>query len=142
MNDPKLDEIRGWLTKAHQDLDAAFWLLESPISLHSAVGFHCQQSAEKALKAYLTSMDYPFDKTHSLIALVSVCLDFDPSFDQLRNAATFLNPFAVTFRYPGDVPEISREDAEQSVINAKEFWEFIVSRLPSIDKGSTFLIEL
>lgn len=131
MNDPKMDEIQAWLTKARQDLDAAEWLIESPISLYSAVGFHCQQSAEKAIKAYLTWKDFPFEKTHSLIALVGICLDFEPSFEQLRNAATFLNPYAVTFRYPGDVPNIPREDAEQAIVHAKEIWGFIVSQLPS-----------
>jgi hypothetical protein len=30
MTNPKLDEIRSWLLKARQDLDASAWLLESP----------------------------------------------------------------------------------------------------------------
>jgi hypothetical protein len=30
MTSAKLDEIRSWFVKAHQDLDAAVWLLESP----------------------------------------------------------------------------------------------------------------
>jgi HEPN domain-containing protein len=33
-----------------------------------------QQAAEKTLKAYLTWRDEPFEKTHSLVALVSKCL--------------------------------------------------------------------
>jgi HEPN domain-containing protein len=53
MTDPKLDEIHSWLIKAWQDLEASAWLLESPQALYGAVGFHCQQAAEKALKAYL-----------------------------------------------------------------------------------------
>ena len=60
MNDPKLDEIQAWLTKARQDLDAAIWLIESPISLYSAVGFHCQQSAEKAIRNLSNLERFPF----------------------------------------------------------------------------------
>jgi len=40
MTDPKLDEVRSWLNKARQDLDASAWLLESPHALFGVVGFH------------------------------------------------------------------------------------------------------
>jgi HEPN domain-containing protein len=54
MADLRIKEVQTWLEKARQDLEAAAWLLESPSSLYGAVGFHCQQAVEKALKAYLT----------------------------------------------------------------------------------------
>ncbi|MCI0521983.1 MAG: HEPN domain-containing protein, partial [Chloroflexi bacterium] len=69
MEDPKLNEVRSWLQKAQQDLNAAAWLLESPHALNGSVAFHCQQAVEKALKAYLTWQDESFEKTHSLVAL-------------------------------------------------------------------------
>jgi HEPN domain len=31
--------------------------------------YHCQQAAEKALKAFLTARDIAFEKTHNLVAL-------------------------------------------------------------------------
>lgn len=68
MEDPKIIEVRSWLVKAQQDLEAAAWLLSSPQPLYNAVGFHSQQAAEKTLKAYLTWVDEPFEKTHSLVA--------------------------------------------------------------------------
>jgi len=73
MTNPKLDEARSWLIKASQDLDASAWLLESPQALYGTVGFHCQQAAEKTLKAYLTWHEQVFEKTHSLVALVGIC---------------------------------------------------------------------
>ena len=54
MRDPKIMEVSSWLGKAQEDLHSAEWLLESPHGLYAAVGFHCQQAAEKALKAYLS----------------------------------------------------------------------------------------
>lgn len=50
----KISETSAWLEKANQDLQSAKWLLGSPDALYNAVGFHCQQAAEKMLKAYLT----------------------------------------------------------------------------------------
>ena len=70
MDEAKLHEIRAWLAKASQDLGSAEWLLASPKPFYSTVGFHCQQAAEKTIKAYLTWRDEPFEKTHSLVALV------------------------------------------------------------------------
>lgn len=130
MENPKLVEVHSWLVKARQDLDAAAWLLESPQYLYNAVGFHCQQASEKALKAYLTWADEPFEKTHSLVALVGLCLKSDPGFEELRSAATTLTPFAVTTRYPGDLPEITVQEAREALMFAKQIWDFILSRSP------------
>jgi len=130
MVNPKLDEVRSWLIKARQDLEASAWLLESPRALYGAVGFHCQQAAEKALKAYLAWQDQPFEKTHSLVALVGMCLEFDSDFDTLRNAATTLTPFAVTIRYPGDMPDISAKEAREALNLARQIWDFVLIHLP------------
>ena len=130
MTDPSLDEIRSWLLKARQDLDAAAWLLTSPQALYGVIGFHSQQAAEKSLKAYLTLNEHSFEKTHSLVALVGMCLKFDREFDALRYAATTLNPYAVTTRYPGDLPDISAQEARDSLDQAQLIWNFVLMRLP------------
>jgi HEPN domain-containing protein len=130
MATPKIDEVRSWLKKAREDLEAASWLLESPQPLNNAVGFHCQQAAEKSLKAYLTWVDEPFDKIHSLVALVGICLKSSPDFEELRKAATNLTPYAVTTRYPGDLPEISNQEAGDALELARQTWEFILIQLP------------
>ena len=130
MTDPNLDEVRSWLFKARQDLDAASWLLASPHALYGVVGFHSQQTAEKALKAYLTWQEHSFEKTHSFIALVGICLEFDSDFNGLRYAATMLTPFAVTTRYPGDLPDISAQEAKDALDQAQLIWNFVYSRMP------------
>jgi HEPN domain-containing protein len=54
MPDP-LDELIGeWLTRAEHDLRVAEFLLTMPEPPPESIGFHAQQCAEKALKAYLT----------------------------------------------------------------------------------------
>ena len=130
MADPKLDEVRSWLIKAQQDIEAAAWLLVSPLALYSVMGFHCQQAAEKTLKAYLTLQEEPFEKTHSLVALVGMCLKFSPDFEKLRTAAITLTPYAVTTRYPGDLPEITTQESQAALALARQVWGFVLARLP------------
>jgi HEPN domain-containing protein len=130
MESPKVNEVRSWLEKAQQDLDAAAWLLTSPQHLYNAAGFHSQQAAEKSIKAYLCWLEIPFEKTHSLVALVGLCLKVSPDFETLRTAATTLTPFAVITRYPGDLPAISRQEALEGVEYAKQIREFILAHLP------------
>ena len=130
MTNPKLDEVRSWLIKGRHDMDASAWLLESPQELYGIVGFHCQQAAEKSLKAYLTWHEQVFEKTHSLVALVGMCLQFSSDFDALRTAATTLTPLAVTTRYPGDLPDISAQEAREALELARQIWDFVLARLP------------
>lgn len=129
-HEAKINETRAWLEKAVQDLQSAKWLLSSPDALYNAVGFHCQQAAEKTLKAFLAWQDEPFEKTHSLVALVGKCLSFDQDFQGLRQAAVTLTPYAVAFRYPGDLPELTLEEAERAYILAEKVWEFLILKLP------------
>ncbi len=131
MDEAKRLEIQAWLIKAQQDLHSAEWLVESPDRLYNAVGFHCQQSAEKVLKAYLTWRDEAFEKTHSLVALISKCLPFDSAFESLRQAATTLTPYATTFRYPGALPELTLKEAEKAIAFARQVWKFGLDHLPS-----------
>ena len=130
MDEARFIEIRSWLLKARQDLQSAEWLISSPDRLYNAVGFHSQQAAEKSLKAYLTWKDESFEKTHSLIALIGKGLVFDRSFESLRLAAATLTPYAVGFRYPGDLPELTQEEAEQAVALGRQVFEFCLERLP------------
>lgn len=42
-----------WLKKSKNDLKAAKKLVQNPDPLYDMAVYHCQQTAEKALKAYL-----------------------------------------------------------------------------------------
>lgn len=130
MDEAKAGEIRAWLRTALQDLQSAEWLLARPDPLCSAAGFHCQQAGEKALRAYLTWRDEPFQRTHSLVALIAMCLPFDASFNTLRSAATRLTPYAVALRYPGNLPELTEAEAQEALTFAREIWDFVLARLP------------
>src|ERR1035441_1759971 len=74
-----LDETRAWLLRAAEDLAAAA-ALTAPATLRSAL-FHCQQAAEKSLKAFLTWHQRPFPRTHNLTVLSGFCAEVDASLD-------------------------------------------------------------
>lgn len=93
------DEVREWLEKAREDLEAARRLL-TPEPLTSPAAFHCQQAAEKALKAFLVSNGHRFRKVHNLVYLVELCQEYDPGIGELGDDVGRLNPFAVDERYP------------------------------------------
>jgi len=71
-----------------------------------------------------------FEKTHSLVALIGLCLQSDNDFSELRTAATTLTPYAVTTRYPGDLPDVSHQEAKDALVLAQQVWDFILARLP------------
>ncbi|MDD3828204.1 MAG: HEPN domain-containing protein [Anaerolineae bacterium] len=128
---PLLEEARAWLRKARSDLLSARVLVEhSPLVLGPAA-FHCQQAAEKTLKAFLISRSVPFERVHSLVYLVDLCKVQDPAFASLRETTESLAPYAVEIRYPGDAPDISLDEARKAVADAEEVWMFVLARLPS-----------
>lgn len=112
-----------WVEKAENDFTAADLLLhagEVPIS--DAVCFHCQQCAEKYLKAFLQEHQVRFERSHSLMLLLDLCLLLDAGFETLRDHLLHLDGFSVAVRYPG-VPvtaEIAL-DAYQRVQAVREF---------------------
>jgi HEPN domain-containing protein len=125
----KRDFVHQWLKKAEEDMNAAKMLLSHEGSFLFTVGFHAQQAAEKYLKAYLTWHQVEFSKTHDLGELLDIIADIDPPLAKALENVTTLNPFGVDFRYPGDMPEIHRKDAEQAVELAEKVQAAIVITL-------------
>lgn len=116
----------AWIKIAHDDLLAAKGLLN--LELFSAVAYHAQQSAEKALKAYLVLKRNPAIKTHDLLQLIELCMKFDKDFETIYNPAKHLNPFSTKFRYPSeyDIPDFN--DAEAAIKQAQEILNFVIQK--------------
>ena len=64
--------VREWIAKAEIDYRTAEWLLTSPEPIRESIGFHCQQAAEKILKALLSDVGVRFRKTHEIGALMAL----------------------------------------------------------------------
>jgi len=131
MDEAKRREIHQWLSRSQRDLRAAHRLMEGEEPYLDIAVYHCQQAAEKAIKAYLTYQDTAFEKTHNLVALLSLCTPLEPAFAQWKEVAKTLTPYATEFRYPGDVLEPEREEAEQALAGAEALVNFIIQLLPA-----------
>jgi len=86
--------------QGERDYQAATLLTRSDDHFHDQVCFHCQQSAEKYLKALLQELGLPVPRTHNLLALRTLLLPHHGFVRSLRRGLEFLSRFAVGPRYP------------------------------------------
>jgi HEPN domain-containing protein len=100
------DLVRQWFAKAELDYCAAERLVKDPEPLREIIAFHCQQAAEKYLKAFLVSRQIEFPKTHDLEELLELLAPVRPDVVAMLEGIDVLSPFGVKIRYPGDFPEL------------------------------------
>ena len=114
--DPEAESLlRQWIDKADADLEVARRLAAEAagnLRIREIVGFHCQQAAEKYLKAFLTRCQIEFPKTHDIKLLLE--LAGDPLAGSLSDAK-WLTPFGVEIRYPGDTAEMLPGDEGKAI---------------------------
>lgn len=77
------EAARAWLQKAGSDLAAAELCLAAGQALDAAC-FHCQQAAEKSLKAWLVVHETAFPFVHDLSKLLTLCAQVNPEFERVR----------------------------------------------------------
>lgn len=107
-------DVRDWVVKAEEDYLAAQSLRRKrKPALNNVVCFHAQQCAEKYLKAFLTRERIVFPKTHDLLDLLELARKAQSALELLRPDFEYLQPYAVAFRYPGEVA--TRQEAKRSV---------------------------
>jgi HEPN domain-containing protein len=120
--------LREWIEKADADLEVARRMAAAADNrrIREIVGFHCQQAAEKYLKAFLTRCQIEFPKTHDIKMLLQ--LAGDPLADSLRGAQ-WLSPFGVAIRYPGDTAEMLPGDESKAIEIATQVRQVVLAIL-------------
>ena len=117
-----------WITKAEGDFRTASREMHARRELnYDAVCFHCQQCAEKYLKALLQEQGHHIPKTHDLNQLLEYCLPYDGTLEPHRDLLKDLTRFAVEFRYPGE--SATKEDARTALQHAKILRAFLRPKL-------------
>ena len=117
-----------WVGKAEDDFYSADLVLHAgQFPIADTACFHCQQCAEKYLKAFLQEQQVQFLRKHDLKALLNLCLALDGDFETLRDDLLHLEGYAVAVRYPG--VRISVEIAEQALADAGHVREFVRAKL-------------
>ena len=119
------DLAQLWLKKAESDFANAELCISNTTALDTAC-FHCQQAAEKSLKAWLIAHDIPFEKIHELKDLIALCTPLEAGFNQLLTDADALTPYAVKERYAADFwPGI--DQARTALEQARGICDFVKS---------------
>jgi len=109
-----------WIQKAEEDFAGAVQLQRQTVSpLPNLICFHCQQCAEKYLKARLYEAGIDFPKTHDLWSLLKLVLPVEPLWELARSSLRLLNEYSINFRYPGDTA--TPEDAQLTVTHCTSF---------------------
>jgi len=128
-----MQEHKKWLKLVEDDIKSAKGLLK--IEIFSTATYHCQQAAEKALKAYLAFEKHRIIKTHDLMKLILLCSNFDKTFDQLYDDAAHLNPFATKFRYPTEFDIPNLEDTRIAIKHAQKIVDHVLKKIAEAKIG-------
>lgn len=133
MKKSKDDLARGWVLKAESDLADVRRTLKSDGPYDTAC-FHCQQAAEKYLKAFLAWHEKEIPRTHDIEELFLLCQPLDSSLKSLDVKPEELTDYAVEMRYDAEFwPD--KETAEKALDQVTKIREAIIRLLPlKIDK--------
>jgi len=100
-----MQEHERWLKIVDEDLKSAKGLLK--IEVFSTANYHCQQAAEKVLKAYLVFKNYKTIKTH----------------------------VSTRFRYPTEFDVPGFEDTKNSIRVTQKIINFVRKKIAEPDTG-------
>ena len=133
MDDTRRELLRSWLTKAASDLRSARVLGSADDAPLDTAIYHCQQTAEKAVKAFLVSKEISPEKTHDVRKLTLEAAVHEPRFNEVMDMAVALTPYAWEFRYPDDLAETypTREEFDEALQHAQAIYNFMLNLLPA-----------
>ena len=108
---------REWVKKAENDFETALALMRRKKVLADSVCFHCQQCAEKYLKARLEEAGRHVPRTHDCEALLNDLLPLEPLWAPWKKTLARLSDYAVRLRYPGI--SATKAEARRAVRDAR-----------------------
>ena len=126
----KTELTRAWLVKAQRDLEGARDLSSGHTVLLDLAAYHCQQAAEKSVKAFLLYHDQRVERSHDVGMLLRVGAGLEPRLASLAPAGARLTPFASEYRYPGPDLEPTREQFDEAMAAAEQIYGLVLSLLP------------
>jgi len=93
------DQALRHLAKASQDEALLDEVLGSDRVSDEVIGFHCQQAAEKLLKALLSELGIAFRRTHDLRELMDAAEDGGCEIPKELADLDMLTPYGTLYRY-------------------------------------------
>lgn len=132
--DDKFSIVKLWIRKSNEDLTIVKELLNLDHELFSydLVCYHCQQAAEKYLKAYLIYLEIPFPFIHDLTQLLQLILEKDHKAEQLKECCFLLTPYSSQSRYP-DNYDADFSEAKEAFRYANEITSYLRNKMKEIE---------
>ena len=125
-----------WMEYASEDLAAAAALLGQGVCLNT-VCFHCQQTIEKSLKAYLLFVSGQNMDGHNLSWLIRQACRFNSEFGRFISKTALFNSYYIECRYPSDNWENpDRDMIDRNIGVTREIYEYICSLIYDDDYDS------
>lgn len=118
-----------WLECSGEDLMAAN-VLRQDDRCYAAAAFHCQQSVEKALKAYILLESGQLCDGHNLVWLCKRAMRYDRRFSDWLDESARLSGCYIETRYPSDdAPEYTYRRVREAYHMARDMFRFIFSQV-------------
>lgn len=109
-------EIRRWIEKAENDFRNAEYVLTMQENCpFETVCYHCQQCAEKYLKAFLMYKNVDFPKTHDLVLLFNLLPKNEPLNLRIQDLQP-LNRYSVEAQYHGEWEPINELEVRDALV--------------------------
>lgn len=106
--------LKAWLQKAQSDIGIAELAINNGMRFPDIICFHCQQYAEKMIKAKLIFYGVNPPRIHGLAALLDILSDYETVDENLYDRASTLEEYAVGVRYPGQYGMPTVADAKDA----------------------------
>lgn len=127
------EEQTRWFSQAERDLSDAKYLCYG--RRFNVACFLAQQSAEKAVKAYLYAQGAEEVWGHSVGELCKDAEGYDAKFKSLRKKAASLDKYYIPTRYPNGLPggipadAYQKQDAVSALRMTSDILKFVKQRL-------------
>ena len=130
------NEATRWLGIAKRDLKAVRNNVLGPEPTTEVAAYHCQQAAEKTVKAVLIAEEIDPPRWHNIHDLIDLLPSGHRFADALRPLGRF-TPYAIAFRYPIQDPDAIPEppDGEEVLEWLEEIEEAIEVVAGAIREG-------
>lgn len=127
MNSGQMSQAQVLLIKAEEDEKT---LGASGLS-DSILGFHAQQAVEKLLKALLSQLNIPYERTHDLSRLQSLVVAAGESLPATPLLLSELNDYAVAYRYDL-LFQVAAPDRTELVETVRLVREHVAARIAAL----------
>lgn len=124
-------QVKQWIDYATLDLNVAKHLFDvyypKPLEI---VCYHCQQSAEKAIKAVIVALQCPggIPKSHDLSFLLNQIHRLISIPDAVGDEADALTPYGTMTRYPSELI-VEERHAKQAIEFAEHILNWAISSI-------------